>query len=236
VRGVGSWVTDMDHELYLAGRSGRLHAPDGRVFDAWAWQWSPSAAPAGELDPIDAVGALRHLARTGRCRRVPIGVIGPREATATQIDTAERLGRALADLGLVVLCGGTGGVMEAVARGVHARDGLCVGLLPEDDWRAANDFVTLPLATGIGKARNVLIAQASRALIAVGGQLGTLSEIAFGLHFDKPVFGLDEVPDVPGIRRCASVDEVLEGLAPHLLGLDALSRDPHVRLPSEAGR
>jgi hypothetical protein len=96
-------------------------------------------------------------------------------------------------------------------------------LLPEADWRAANPYVSLPIATGIGKARNVLIAQSAAALIAVGGQYGTLSEIAFGLHFDKPVFGLGDVPDVPGIRRAASVHEVCTGLAQHLLRVPDLS-------------
>jgi len=81
----------------------------------------------------------------------------------------------------------------------------------------------LPIATGIGKARNVLIAQSSAALVAVGGQYGTLSEIAFGLHFDKPVFGLGDVPDLADIRKAETVDEVCRGLAAYLLRLPDLS-------------
>ncbi|HLW26622.1 MAG TPA: DNA-binding protein, partial [Kiloniellales bacterium] len=94
---------------------------------------------------------------------------------------------------------------------------LCVGLLPEGDWREANPYITLPIATGIGKARNVLIAQSCAALVAVGGQYGTLSEIAFGLHFDKPVFGLADAPDLPDIRKAESVEEVCRRLADYLL-------------------
>lgn len=204
------------------GATSRVARQDGRILDPWKWVWrqAESLGPAQPADaaPVSARAALVHLARDARTRKVPVGVIGPREASDEQVETAARLGQALAQMGLAVLCGGKNGVMEAVARGVDEAGGLCVGLLPEGDWRAANNHITLPIATGIGKARNVLIAQASSALIAVGGQHGTLSEIAFGLHFDKPVFGLGAVPDVPGVQCMASVDEVCEALAAHLLG------------------
>jgi len=106
--------------------------------------------------------------------------------------------------------------MEAVARGVTAAGGTCIGLLPDDDWREANPYV-LPIATGIGKARNVLIAQSSRALIAVGGELGTLTEIAFGLHFEKPVFLIEGAPEVVGARPMSDVDALCDALADVLL-------------------
>lgn len=125
----------------------------------------------------------------------------------------------LGALGLPVLCGGKGGVMAAVARGVAEAGGLAIGLLPEGDWRAANPHVAIPIATGIGKARNVLTAQGSSALIAVGGRYGTLSEIAFGLHFGKAVFVLDDAPDIPGTRRLPGVGALAEALARHLLDL-----------------
>lgn len=203
-----------DHE-------GRLRRSDGAAFDPWRWDWEalPGTPPAAGLS---ARAALERLAAAGALRPVPVGVIGPRSASAAQAETARALGAALARMGLPVLCGGRTGVMEAVAEGVRAAQGLCIGLLPEDDWRAANPHV-LPVATGIGKARNVLIAQASRALIAVGGELGTLTEIGFGLHFGKPVWGLDAAPEVPGLRRAASVDAVCEALAAFLLDPAALS-------------
>ncbi|MCG6115899.1 MAG: TIGR00725 family protein [Mesorhizobium sp.] len=198
----------------------RVYSADGREFDPWDWNWSVSqrAGPAqAKLRQVDAVEALRAIGRSGRARKVPIGVIGPREATNEQIQTATELGRELANLGLTVICGGKSGVMQAIAQGVHEAGGLCVGLLPEGDWREANPYIGLPIATGIGKARNVLIAQSSAALVAVGGQYGTLSEIAFGLHFDKPVFGLGDVPDLADIRKATSVTEVCRGLAEFLL-------------------
>ncbi len=213
----------MDDELFVDGETAALVDGAGRAFDAWLWRWDVAPPGTGARTPIGPVAALGHLARTAHCRRVPVGVIGPREPSPRQWKTAEQLGEVLAGMGLAVLCGGKGGVMEAVAQGVDRKGGLCIGLLPEDDWRAANRFVAVPLATGIGKARNVLIAQASAALVAIGGQYGTLSEVAFGLHFDKPVFGLDGAPEVPGVRHVASVDAVAEALARHLLALPETS-------------
>lgn len=197
-------------------REGRLRRQDGACFDPWRWVWE-DGPKAPLMAPVQARTALERLAAAGGLRPVPVGVIGPRSATVAQAQTARALGGALAGMGLPVLCGGRTGVMEAVAEGVRAAGGLCIGLLPEDDWRAANPHV-LPIATGIGKARNVLIAQASRALIAVGGELGTLTEIGFGLHFGKPVWGLEAAPEVPGLRRAASVAEVCDALAAFLLG------------------
>ncbi len=206
-------------EISICGTAGTLHDAAGRRFDPWAWDWHAGDAPVGPLRPVTALAALTHVCAQGGRRMRPVGVIGPRVATPEQITSAEELGAALAATGVPVLCGGKSGVMEAVARGCTQNSGFCLAFLPEDDWRVANDFVTLPLATGIGKARNVLIAQASAALVAVGGEYGTLSEVAFGLHFDKPVFGLCGAPDVPGVRHHASVAGVMDGIAGALLGL-----------------
>lgn len=211
--------------LFLAPDA-RLYSADGRQFDAWNWSWGTQAAVdpvESGFRPVQPLEALGAIGKTGMARKVPIGVIGPREASSEQAGLALSLGKALAGLGLTVICGGKNGVMQAVAQGVHEAGGLCVGLLPDGDWREANPFIALPIATGIGKARNVLIAQSSAALIAVGGQYGTLSEIAFGLHFDKPVFGLGEVPDLADIRKASSVEEVCHGLAAFLLGEVPLS-------------
>ena len=206
------------------GPSGRLYHGDHLLFDPWNWCWKfLEVAPEQNRRPLEELEALRSLGKSGKTRKVPIGVIGPREATSAQADLALELGRALADLGLTVICGGKNGVMEAVARGVQEGGGLCIGLLPEGDWREANPYISLPIATGIGKARNVLIAQSSAVLIAVGGQYGTLSEIAFGLHFGKPVFGLGDAPSVPDVRRVASVEEACRGLASFLLQPPQLS-------------
>ena len=195
----------------------RLATVDGQTFDWWAWTWSAPGSGDAAGDPVTARAALEATAGLPGRRLLPVGVIGPRAATPTQRAIAESLGAMLARMGLPVLCGGKGGVMEAVAAGVRAAGGLSLALLPEDDWRGANAFIALPLATGLGKARNVVIAQASAALVAVGGEYGTLTEIAFGLHFGKPVFALDAAPDVPGLRRMRSADEAAEAVAEALL-------------------
>ncbi|WP_341319404.1 TIGR00725 family protein [Paraburkholderia sp. IMGN_8] len=137
---------------------------------------------------------------------MPIGLIGPREATAGQLQAARSLGYALADAGMTILCGGKGGVMEAAAFGAARAGGIVIGLLPEDDANEANPFLTVALPTGMGITRNALIARASLCLIAIGGGLGTLSEMALGLQWNKPVFTLLDAPQVSGAEVFEDVD------------------------------
>ncbi|WP_269497045.1 TIGR00725 family protein [Castellaniella sp. S9] len=197
-------------------QAGALYAGAALRFDPWAWQWSPAGegAPA-DLRAVDACEALRRLA--GTARLVPVAVIGPREASDWEYRTAEALGAALARHGLQLLCGGRNGVMEASAKGHLEAGGQPIGLLPDNDWRSANPYVRIPIATGIGKSRNAIIAQSCPVLIAVGGGYGTMSEIAFGLHFDHMVLSLGEAPKMPGVIACVSVDEALRRTAEHLL-------------------
>jgi uncharacterized protein (TIGR00725 family) len=171
----------------------------GRRFEPSHRRWLPAGdAISGEaMEPAEAVRWLQR--DSGQPCRGPLGVIGPRSATPRQMQVAETVGAGLAGLGLTVLCGGGEGVMEAVCRGAAEAGGLSVGLLPGDDWRAANPYVGVPIATGIGVARNALIARAALALIAIGDGMGTLSEVAFGLQFGRPVFGLEGAPVVEGV-------------------------------------
>jgi uncharacterized protein (TIGR00725 family) len=131
-----------------------------------------------------------------------VAVIGPSEATAEEMETAEMVGRLLAESEAVVVGGGLGGVMEAAARGAATAGGLVVGLLPGTDRAAANPHVTVAIATGMGEMRNAVIVRAVDAVIAVGGAYGTLSEIALALRTDVPVVGLgtwslDDIVDAP---------------------------------------
>jgi uncharacterized protein (TIGR00725 family) len=116
--------------------------------------------------------------------------VGPGEASAEQQAAAEEVGRLLARRGVVVVCGGLGGVMEAACRGARAEGGTALGILPGLDRGAANPHVSVAVATGLGEARNALVVRAADALIAVGGAYGTLSEIALALKTGKPVIGL----------------------------------------------
>lgn len=123
--------------------------------------------------------------------RLPhVAVIGAGTAAHDVQVVAEDLGRELATRGAVVVCGGLGGVMEAVCRGAHAAGGRTIGILPGDDRGEANPYVEVAVATGLGEARNVLVVRTADVVIAVGGEYGTLSEIAFALRLGTPVVGI----------------------------------------------
>jgi len=119
-----------------------------------------------------------------------VAVIGSGRATAEEATAAEAVGRALAEGGAVLVCGGRGGVMEAACRGAKAGGGLTIGILPGARRDEAHPYVDIPIVTGIGVARNAIIARTAQAAVAVGGSYGTLSEIAFALAFGVPVVGL----------------------------------------------
>lgn len=104
---------------------------------------------------------------------------------------AEETGRELARRGAVLVCGGLGGVMDAACRGASEAGGTTVAILPGDDRRDANPYAQIVLTTGLGEARNVLIVRSADAVIAIGGEFGTLSEIAFALKVGTPVIALD---------------------------------------------
>jgi uncharacterized protein (TIGR00725 family) len=124
--------------------------------------------------------------------RPVISVIGGGSCTEKEAGIAEETGRLLAQHHAIVVCGGLGGVMEAVARGANSNGGTTVGILPGDDPAAANSHIAIPLATGLGEMRNVLIVRVAHALIAIGGGVGTLSELAFAQRIGKPVVGLHD--------------------------------------------
>jgi uncharacterized protein (TIGR00725 family) len=119
-----------------------------------------------------------------------VAVCGASEPDPQQRELAREVGRRLAEAGSVVLCGGLGGVMDAAARGCEAAGGTSVGILPGEDRGHASAHLTVRIATGLGEARNAIVARAADAVIAVGGEFGTLSEIALALKMGKPVVGL----------------------------------------------
>ena len=119
-----------------------------------------------------------------------IAVIGSGAAEPDPARDAEAVGRALGEAGALIVCGGLGGVMEAACRGALGAGATTVGLLPGRDRSVANEFVTVAIATGIGELRNGLVVSAADAVVAVGGEFGTLSEIGFALRLGKPVVGL----------------------------------------------
>jgi len=123
-------------------------------------------------------------------RQVYVAVVGPSEANAEEAGWAEAIGRGLARAGAVVLCGGLGGAMDAVARGAESEGGLVVGILPGPGREGSSRHLTVALPTGLGETRNALIVRAADTVIAVSGEFGTLSEIALALRLGVPVVGL----------------------------------------------
>jgi uncharacterized protein (TIGR00725 family) len=116
-----------------------------------------------------------------------IAVAGAGICGESLLALAEEVGRHVGTAGAVLICGGLGGVMEAAARGAVSAGGLTIGILPGHDPRNANPFIRIPLATGLGEARNILVARTAHALIAIGGEWGTLSEVAMARKTGVPV-------------------------------------------------
>jgi len=124
-------------------------------------------------------------------RQMIIAVIGGGSPPPRAIALADEVGRELARRGVIVVCGGLSGVMEAVCRGAKAEGGTTIGILPGNEPVSANAFIDIPIMTGMGYARNVIVVKTGRAAIAIDGAYGTLSEIGHALGDNIPVIGLD---------------------------------------------
>ena len=120
-----------------------------------------------------------------------IAVIGGGQPSQQETKLAEAVGRELAKRGVVLVCGGLGGVMEAACQGAQSEGGVTIGILPGENRQAANPYVQIPIVTGIGHARNLAVVKSAQAVIAIGGSYGTLSEIGHALRSGIPVIGLN---------------------------------------------
>jgi hypothetical protein len=143
-------------------------------------------------------------------RKFLVAVIGTSSATKEEQRIAKDLGRLIAENGWILINGGLGGVMEASAKGAFEAGGIVVGILPTPATDAANRFVTIPIATNMGHARNVIIAHTADVLIAVGGGKGTLSEIAIARKLGKTVFGIKSW-DVAGVISVPDAQAAIGG-------------------------
>lgn len=145
---------------------------------------------------------------------VCIGVIGGGECSSEGMRFAEEVGKLLAQRGAVVVTGGLGGVMEAASHGAKSAGGLTVGILPGSSAADANPHVDVAIVTAMSVARNAIVVRSSRALIAIEGSYGTLSEIALALNIGIPVVSLNAWPSIPGVVPATStadaVDKALE--------------------------
>ncbi len=138
-----------------------------------------------------------------------IGVIGASSCSAEIAELAEAVGREIGKRGVVLICGGLGGVMEFAAKGAKEAGGLTIGILPGTSKEEANCYIDIPIVTGLGHARNIIIAHSSDSLIAIAGEHGTLSEIAIGLKLKKTVIGLNTW-DIEGVIPAKTVAEAID--------------------------
>jgi uncharacterized protein (TIGR00725 family) len=142
-------------------------------------------------------------------RKKIIAVVGGRECDEALYQTAREVGRRIAENGAILICGGRGGIMEAACRGATEANGISVGILPGNSTADANAYVTVPVATGVGLARNFIIVRSAAAAIAVGGQYGTLSEIAYCLQLGVPVFSLHSW-DIKGVIPVETPEQAVQ--------------------------
>ena len=138
-----------------------------------------------------------------------VAVIGGARCSAKMATLAEEVGRELARRDCVVVTGGLGGVMEAACRGAKAEQGVTVGILPGFSAEDANDYVDIPIVTGLSHARNAIVVRSADAVIAIDGQYGTLSEIALALNMNIPVVGLQSW-DISALVSAKTAQEAVD--------------------------
>ena len=149
-----------------------------------------------------------------------MAVIGPSGAEfgSEAALLGEEVGRLLAEAGVTLVCGGMGGVMEAACRGANEAGGEAIGIVPGHEVGEANEFCTHVVATGIGHARNLAVVSSGEAVIAIGGEWGTLSEIGFARAIGRPVVALrswelkgrERMEDAPGVVPAESARDAVE--------------------------
>jgi len=130
------------------------------------------------------------VGKAGSEKKLIIAVIGGGKCSAQEAVLAETVGRELAKRGAILVCGGLSGIMEAACRGAAIESGLTIGILPSDDPADSNPYVQIPVATGVGHARNIAVVKSAQAVIAIDGDYGTLTELGFALKSGIPVIGL----------------------------------------------
>jgi uncharacterized protein (TIGR00725 family) len=138
-----------------------------------------------------------------------IGVIGAGCVDESAWNCAEEVGRLIAGKGAILVCGGLGGVMKAAAKGTKSVGGITVGILPHATTGGENPYIDIPVATGFGEGRNVIIVRTADVLIAVYGEYGTLSEIALALKMGKPVIGI-HTWDIQGVIKADSAEDAVQ--------------------------
>ena len=143
-------------------------------------------------------------------RKRLIGVIGAGQASPVGSQLAHQVGRLIAENGAVLVCGGLGGVMEAASKGCFEAGGDVIGILPGAAADSANPYVTLPIVSNMGHARNIIIAHTAEVLIAIEGEFGTLSEMAISLKLGKPVIQLNSWQNLDSAIVASNAENAIE--------------------------
>jgi uncharacterized protein (TIGR00725 family) len=154
-----------------------------------------------------------------RKKKIFIGVIGAGDCSEDVYKLAEQVGERIAKAGAVLVCGGLGGVMEATSKGAKKAGGTTIGILPDIDKSRANSYIDFPVATGLGEGRNLLVVRSSDVVIALPGEYGTLSEIAFSLKLGKPIIGLSTWDVSEDIIKAQNPEEAVK------IALSKVSKD-----------
>ena len=144
-----------------------------------------------------------------RKQKIVISVIGGSTISSKVEDLAQSVGKMIAGLGCVLVCGGLGGAMEAAAKGAKMAGGVTIGILPGKDKRDANSYIDIALPTSIGYARNTIVACSADIIIALPGSFGTNSEICYGLVYGRPVIDLGNW-DIEGMINVKNIAEAEE--------------------------
>jgi uncharacterized protein (TIGR00725 family) len=147
-----------------------------------------------------------------------VAVIGGRKCTEEVEQLAQNLGKKLAKVVDILVCGGLSGVMIAVCQGFKAEGGVTIGILPGYDKKEANSYVDIAIPTGMGLARNVLVVKSADVVVALPGEAGTLSEIAYCLQFGIPVISLNSW-DIPGVIKVSTLEEAMKEVKKRTEGL-----------------
>lgn len=147
-----------------------------------------------------------------------VAVIGGRKCTEEVEQLAQNLGKKLAKVVDILVCGGLSGVMIAVCQGFKAEGGVTIGILPGYDKKDANCYIDIAIPTGMGLARNVLVVKSADVVVALPGEAGTLSEIAYCLQFGIPVISLNSW-DIPGVIKVSTLEEAMKEVKKRTEGL-----------------
>ncbi len=149
-------------------------------------------------------------------KKIHIGIIGAGDCSTEIYSIAGELGYLIAQHDWILVCGGLGGVMEGASKGCCKAGGITVGILPGKEKDSANPFITMPIPTGLGEGRNLLVVRASDVVVAIAGGYGTLSEIGLALKIGKPVVGLKTWPGIIGIDYVETPQQAIDMVTKHL--------------------